>query len=211
MKKFLAPALAMTILSGTANAIDFRAQTVGVRPVRETYSYAADKRFYVAGFYNGVLTNDANDINGKFSNSFDIAAGVRATDNFRIELNYHTLDLKYDAFELEGNTFFINAIIDGRMNQRYSLLRRQVVVPYIGLGAGFSGNRISGTDAELGREFSPVIAALAGIAFEINKTFSIEFGYRYLHVISPQITIAGDDIDMSPSAHQFRTGVKLSF
>jgi opacity protein-like surface antigen len=216
MKRILTSAFALTLFIGTAGAgFDYRAQVTGARPRGDSYSYAADRRFYIAGFYTGTLTNSITDANGTIdgtvNSSFDVAAGVRATDNFRLEVNYHSLAAKYDAFKLEGNTVFMNAIFDGRIDSKYSLLRRQMMVPYVGLGAGISQNKIKGAGTELGREFSPVFAALAGVGFEFNKTFSIDLGYRYIYMLSPEIMFADVDADISPTAHQFRAGVRLNF
>jgi len=190
----------------------------------EEHSFAEARRFYVAGFYTASSWNDtggAGGAPGKISSSWDIAAGGRVTDNFRLELNYHALAANYDiaeynygtthSLELGGYAFFLNAIYDGRIDSKFARMHRQILVPYVGLGAGFAQINTRGEDVEIGRKSSPAFAVLAGIALEFGKTFSLDFGYRYMQIIAPKIILEEEDTGISPAAHQLRVGAKINF
>ncbi|MCL2737595.1 MAG: porin family protein [Alphaproteobacteria bacterium] len=177
----------------------------------ESYSRAEDKPFYAAVNFVGARWNNARkdgfELDGKITPGFDLAIGARATDNIRLELNYYYADVKYDALKMNGHIFFLNALYDGR----FRAAARQWLVPYVGFGIGVSRNSTTAADTDLGERFTPVVAALTGLAFELNRTFSIDVGYRYMYMFSPDFIIAGDTFEIPPTSHQLRTGLKVSF
>lgn len=176
----------------------------------DSESFAREHRFYIGGMYNFSMWSGDNDgtvaINGKNTSSFEVVAGVRVYDTFRVEANYIRNDAEWDAFKLTGNTAFINALIDARIDSMYRLFRPQMIVPYVGFGAGLSWN--NATDTQIDKKISPVAAALAGIAFEMGEHFALDFGYRYMYMFNPGVAAISD---FNPIAHQFRAGVRVNF
>lgn len=214
--QFILPVL-LTLPMVANAAIPYRAEQIKM-PAPETPSgidneaFARMRRFYIGGMYNFSMwqnyTDDNNlSISGKNTSSFEGFAGVRIYDTFRMELNYLRTDVKYNDLSLSGDTFFVNAIFDARIDNIYRIFRSQMIVPYVGVGAGLSWN--SGNDGlSLQDKISPVAAALAGISVEFSSIFALDFGYRYFYMFEP-----GTDIieKLNPSSHQFRVGARISF
>lgn len=214
--KFILPFLCMLPMAANA-AIPYRVEQIKT-PAAETPSgldneaYARTRRFYVGGMYNFAMWQnftDDNDIaiSGKNSSSFEGVAGLRVYDTFRVELNYLRTNAEYNALSLTGDTFFVNAIWDARIDNIYRIFRSQMIVPYIGVGAGLSWNSAD-DGATLDKKISPVAAALAGISVEFSSIFALDFGYRYFYMFEP-----GTDVieKLNPSSHQFRVGARISF
>ena len=198
-------------------AIPYRVEQIKT-PVVDTPSgidseaYARTRRFYVGGAYNFAMWQnftDDNDIsiNGKNSSSFEGIAGLRIYDTFRMELNYLRTNAEWNDLSLTGDTFFVNAIFDARIGNIYRIFRSQMIVPYVGVGAGLSWNSAD-DGATLDKKISPVTAALAGISVEFSSIFALDFGYRYFYMFEP-----GTDVieKLNPSSHQFRVGARVSF
>ena len=119
-------------------AIPYRTEQVQM-PIE--YSSINQHRFYVGGAYNFSMwqsfTDDMNiSISGKNSSGFDLYAGTRISDTFRLEVNYMHAKAQWGQFSIKNDAFFLNAIIDARINIIYSLFQSQAFVPYIGIGAG---------------------------------------------------------------------------
>ena len=173
---------------------------------------AQKRRFYIGGYYNFNMWNDFTDSNntvlkGDDTSSFDIVAGVRLYDIFRLEANYIKTDAKYDAFSIDGNTFMLNAIFDARIDSPYRIFKSQILVPYVGFGAGASWNKAD-NGIDLKSKISPVLSAIAGISVEFNSIFALDFGYKYMYLMDGDTdTIT----DFAPNAHQFRAGARIHF
>ena len=214
--KFILPFLCMLPMAANA-AIPYRVEQIKT-PAAETPSgldneaYARTRRFYVGGMYNFAMWQnftDDNDIaiSGKNSSSFEGVAGLRVYDTFRVELNYLRTNAEYSELSLTGDTFMLNAIWDARIDNIYRIFRSQMIVPYVGAGAGLSWNSAD-DGATLDKKISPVAAALAGISVEFSSIFALDFGYRYVYMFNPDV----DKIaNLNPSAHQFRAGARISF
>ena len=202
-------------------AADFRVKdTSGITynddgtPRDKRITFADDHRFYVAAnFVESFWRNQTLEpyhFKGNNTSSFDAAIGIRASDIFRFEVNYYRMNAGYGQFSLTGNAFMLNAIADARISNKYSFLFSQFLVPYVGIGAGASWNTI--TVPATMRDVTPVAAAMAGIAFEFNKTFSIDVGYRYFYQFAPDLKLPGWTFDhFAPAAHQLRVGAKINF
>ena len=214
--KFILPFLCMLPMAANA-AIPYRVEQIKT-PAAETPSgldneaYARTRRFYVGGMYNFAMWQnftDDNDIaiSGKNSSSFEGVAGLRVYDTFRVELNYLRTNAEYSELSLTGDTFMLNAIWDARIDNIYRIFRSQMIVPYVGAGAGLSWNSAD-DGATLDKKISPVAAALAGISVEFSSIFALDFGYRYFYMFEP-----GTDVieKLNPSSHQFRVGARVSF
>lgn len=214
---FLVPFSLIASQAAAAPNVEYRAQqTADAAAEQKGQRFAVEKRFYVAGNYVLSSWNDAVEnpvrLKGENSGSFDAAVGMRPADNFRLELNYYRMNAEYDQLTVDGNALFLNAIYDARFHPKYSWLKRQFFVPYVGAGAGLSWNSTDTAGVKLGRGMSPALAALAGIALEFNSTFGIDFGYRYIYMLSPKPDIGGTTLDKASfGAHQFRAGVRVSF
>ena len=173
-------------------------------------SFAREHRFYIGGAYNFSMWSDYNDgavsVNGKNTSSFDVVAGIRIYDTFRLEANYIRTNAEWDAFKLTSDMAFVNAIVDARIDNMYRLFRSQMIVPYVGAGLGLSWNSADG--AHLDKKISPAAAALAGIAIEFGEHFTLDFGYRYMYMFEPKIDAISD---FNPIAHQFRAGIRVNF
>ena len=167
-------------------------------------------RFYVGGAYNfSMWSSGADDtvhVDGENTSSFDVVAGVRATDIFRIEANYIRTSAKWDAFDLTGDTAMLNFILDARIDAMYRLFYNQHLVPYVGVGGGVSWNSVDGTG--INHDVSPVVAAMAGFGVELGEWFTLDFGYKYMYMFSPQFEHIAD---FAPTAHQFRVGARVHF
>ncbi|GHS98988.1 hypothetical protein FACS189421_08610 [Bacteroidia bacterium] len=210
----------LCICAGGANAMPYVAQHSGGASASDeselpsSESFAQRRRFYVGGDYNfSIWQSDidaAQRFQGKTAGSFDVMAGVRLYDIFRVEANYYQTRANWDGVSLSGNAAFINAIFDGRIDSPYQFFRRQYFVPYVGLGVGMSWNTSDGAD--INKEKSFAMAALAGLAVEFNDTFALDFGYRYLYMAAPEFEMPGGTAKhFAPVAHQIRAGARISF
>ncbi|MBO5834105.1 MAG: porin family protein [Alphaproteobacteria bacterium] len=209
---------ALCILPIAANAgLPYRVELMKL-PVPElptgndNEALARDHRFYIGGAYNFAMWQnytDKNDIsiNGKNTSSFEVMAGIRVYDTFRLEANYLNTKAQWNALSFTGDTVFINAIFDARIDSMYRLFRTQMIVPYIGLGGGLSWNSAD-DGVHLDKKITPVAAALAGIGIEFNSHFALDFGYRYFYMFNPDTDIVAD---LNPTSHQFRAGARISF
>ena len=178
-----------------------------------TQTFAQEHRFYIGGAYNFSMWQEYTDKNnfhtgGKNTSSFEGMIGVRPFDTFRIEANYVHTKAEWNAFALTGDTVFINAIFDARIDSMYRILRTQMLVPYVGLGAGISWNSSDDKNIEIENKMAPVFAAMAGIGIEFNQHFALDLGYRYVYM-TPQDF--GTITDFVPTAHQFRAGARINF
>ena len=208
---------ALCFMASAANAaIPYRVEQV-VMPTPQVVSSNDDEalsrehRFYVGAMYNYSMwqsyTDESNvHVDGENTSSFDIVAGMRIYDTFRFEANYVRLNARYDAGEMKSDTLFLNGIFDARIDSIYRMFRPQHLVPYVGAGIGLSGNSVE--DVKVENKISPAVAAMAGLGIELGEYFTIDAGYRYVYMFSPKF----DGIkDLSPTAHQFRVGVRLNF
>ena len=213
-KKVLFSVFALMPMVANA-AIPYRVEMVEMPVIipesgNDPESFAREHRFYIGGAYNFSMWSDDNDgqiaINGKNTSSFDVSAGIRIYDTFRLEANYIRNNAEWDSFKITGDMAFINAIFDARIDSMYRLFRSQMIVPYVGFGAGVSWNSADG--AHLDKKISPAAAALAGIAVEFGEHFTLDFGYRYMYMFEPGLDAIAD---FSPIAHQFRAGARINF
>ncbi len=208
---------ALCLMATSANAaIPYRVEQVVVpTPTvdgNDREALAREHRFYVGAMYDFSMWQsytDKNDIHvsGDNTSSFDIVAGIRIYDTFRVEANYVRTVAKWEeGVKLTGDTLFLNGIIDARIDSLYRLFRSQYLVPYVGAGIGLSGNTVHGT--EIDDKLSPALAAMAGLGIEFGEYFTIDAGYRYMYMFSPKF----DGIDgLAPTAHQFRVGARVNF
>ncbi len=209
--------LSLLIVPAVADAaIPYRVEQVEMPVVvpaggNDNQAFARQHRFYVGAAYNFSVwdgyTDDKNvHISGKNTSSFDVSAGVRLYDIFRLEANYIDTRAEWNQFSLTGHTGMINAIFDARIDSMYRLFRSQHIVPYVGVGAGLNWNSVE--DVRVEEKISPVVAAIAGIGFDFGQHFTIDFGYKYFYMFSPKFDTVSD---FAPSAHQFRAGVRVNF
>lgn len=173
-------------------------------------SLTRNRHFYIGGGYNFSIWSDYTDknnidINGKNTSSFDIVAGMRVYDTFRIEANYANNRAKWNDLSMDGHTVFINAIFDARIDSIYRIFHTQMLVPYVGFGAGISWNS---SEYEIKNKTTPALGVLAGIGVEFNDIFALDFGYRYTYLFDPEFKTISD---LNPTAHQFRAGARIHF
>lgn len=178
----------------------------------ESEDFSDINRFYIGGAYNFSMWQNYTDeqdttINGENSSNFEAMAGFRIYDTFRVEANYIRTTADWNALSFTGDTVFVNAIWDARIDSMYRLFRTQMLVPYVGFGGGLSWNNTD-DGLRLEHKISPVAAVLAGIGVEFNKIFALDFGYRYFYMFNPGTDLVAD---LNPSAHQFRIGARISF
>ena len=212
--KILFGLLCITPIAANA-AIPYRVEQVNM-PAPESVgghddqAFARVRRFYIGGAYDfSMWSNGADDtvhVDGKNTSSFEVVAGVRPFDIFRIEANYIRTSAKWNAFELTGDTAMLNFIFDARIDNIYRLFYNQRLVPYVGIGGGVSWNSVDGTTIE--NKISPVASAMAGLAVELGDRFTLDFGYRYMYMFSPKFEYIAD---FAPTAHQFRVGARVNF
>ena len=208
---------ALCLIATTANAaVPYRVRQVRTPATElpngnDSEAFSRNHRFYVGGMYDFAMWQsytDENDLRaeGKNTSSFDVVAGIRIYDTFRIEANYTRTNAKWDAFSWTGNTVFLNAFFDARIDSMYRLFHSQRFVPYVGIGAGLSSNKAE--DIKIDDKLSPVASVMAGLAFELGEYFTVDAGYRYVYMFTPKF----DGIkDLNPTAHQFRVGARINF
>ena len=214
-KYLLATAVCLMLCVANA-AIPYRAQqnrmpAPSAPDGRDAEALARNHRFYIGGMYDFSMWNsytDDKDVHagGKNTSSFEAVAGIRIYDTFRLEANYIRTRAKWNNFSLDGNTGFINAIIDARIDNLYRLFYTQRLVPYIGAGAGLSWN--SANDIHIDNKITPAVAAMAGLGIELGEYFTIDAGYRYMYMFTPKFDAIKD---LAPIAHKFRIGASVNF
>lgn len=206
---------ALCLMTVSANAaIPYRVEQVVVKNDvygNDNEAFAREHRFYIGGMYDFSMWQsytDDNDrhIDGKDTSSFEVVAGLRIYDTFRIEANYARTIAKFDDIKLNGNTLFLNAIVDARIDSMYRLFHSQHLVPYVGAGVGLSGNKVE--NAKIDDKLSGVLAAMAGLGIELGEHFTIDAGYRYVYMFSPKFE---GFHGLNPTAHQFRVGARVNF
>lgn len=178
----------------------------------DSASYARDHRFYIGGAYNFSMwdkfTDDKNvHLGGKNTDGFDVMAGLRLYDTFRLEANYSRFSPKWNKLKMTADAAMINAIFDARIDSIYRLFRTQTIVPYVGAGAGAAWLSAD-DDVKLGNEVVPVFNVMAGFAIEMGDNFAVDLGYRYLYMMTPDVAGVSD---LAPTAHQFRAGARVNF
>jgi opacity protein-like surface antigen len=217
MKQHLFFVTATLIPTMASAAIPYRVEQVNMPNIEQpagidNEALARTRRFYVGGAYNfamwdGFTNSDDVTVSARNSNSFEAMAGVRIYDTFRLEANYIKTKAHWKNLSLTGDTVFVNAILDARVDNIYRLFHSQMLVPYVGVGAGLSWN--SGEEnVHIDKKIAPVAAAMAGIGIEFNTVFALDFGYRYFYMFNPKIT---EVRDLNPTSHQFRLGARVSF
>ncbi len=207
----------LCLIATSANAaIPYRVRQVVTPPAEipggnDSEAFAREHRFYVGGMYDFSMWQsytDNNDVHvgGKNTSSFDIVAGYRVYDILRIEANYTRTNAKWKEMSLHGDTLFLNAIVDARIDSMYRLFRSQHIVPYVGAGIGLSGNKA--TNAKIDSKFDGVLGVMAGLGIELGEYFTIDAGYRYMYMFNPKFDVIAD---LAPTAHQFRVGARINF
>ncbi|MDW3024647.1 MAG: outer membrane beta-barrel protein [Alphaproteobacteria bacterium] len=214
--KFILPILCLIPMVANASSV-YRTEVVNTSVTYnpsgiDDNALARVRRFYVGGMFNWAMWQDFTSENnieilGENTPSYEGFVGLRLYDTFRMELNYVHTDAQWDGLTLTGDSAMINAIWDARIDNIYRAVRPQIIVPYVGFGAGLSWN-MKDDNAELDKRFSPVAAALAGISLEFNSVFALDLGYRYLYMFEPGVSTIEK---FNPTAHQFRAGVRISF
>jgi len=206
----------LCILPVAANAtIPYRSELIrdlsDEGSANDSESFARERRFYIGGGYNFSMWQNGADelvsVVGKNTSSFEGSIGVRVYDTFRLEANYYKLKADWDAFSISGNTLFVNAIFDARIDSAYRLFHKQVLVPYVGFGAGMSSNSVN-NNVTMENKVSPVLSALVGVGIEMGDRFTLDLGYRYLFMSSPKFSVIEN---FTPSANQLRIGARVNF
>ncbi len=173
---------------------------------------ASIRPYYIGGSYNFTMwqdyTTDTNiSMNGKNTSSFDVVVGLRLYDTFRLEANYINTDAKWDNISFESQMAMMNLIWDARIDTIYRLFHSQMLIPYVGFGAGASWNKAD-NGVEIKNHTSPVLSAMAGISVDFNTIFALDFGYKYIYMFDVESNTIPEFI---PSAHQIRVGARIHF
>lgn len=177
---------------------------------KDSEAFARQHRFYVGGYYTFSMWDSYYEenisFNGDNTSSFDVVAGARLYDVFRLEANYARTVAKWNVFDMNSDVAMVNAIFDARIDNIYRLFYKQRLVPYIGVGAGISWNSVDEVSIE--NKITPVASFMAGLGVELGEYFALDFGYRYLYMFSPKFNEVSD---FDPIAHQFRVGARVNF
>lgn len=213
--KIIIGALCLIVANSADAAIPYRVEQVVVVPQEvdgnDREAFSREHRFYVGGMYDFSMWQSYTDksnvhVDGKNTSSYDIVAGLRVYDTFRVEANYAHTVAEFDDIKLNGDTLFLNAIIDARIDSLYRLFRSQYLVPYVGAGVGLSGNTVE--NAVINDKLSGALGVLAGLGIEFGEYFTIDAGYRYMYMFSPKFEGIQD---FAPTAHQVRVGARVNF
>lgn len=168
--------------------------------------------YYIGASYNYTMWQDYTtdkdiSLDGTNTSSFDIVAGLRLYDTFRLEANYINTTAKWNIFSFDSNIAMLNIIWDARIDNIYRMFNTQMLVPYIGFGAGAAWNNATNNN-DMEHRISPVASVMAGISVEFNYIFALDFGYKYIYMFNGDNNIAPD---FTPTAHQFRAGARIHF
>lgn len=218
MRKQLLFALLCTLTPILANAsVIYRVEQItmpekNTEIINNRRALASIRPYYIGASYNYTMwqsyTTDTNiALDGKASSSFDIVAGLRIYDTFRLEANYINSNAKWDVISFDTDIAMMNLIWDARIDSLYRMFNTQMLVPYVGFGAGaawIKGQNNTNTD----KNMSPVLSAMAGISVEFNNIFALDFGYKYIYLFDGDNNIVSD---FAPSAHQLRAGARIHF
>lgn len=207
MKKLLICLLCVLPMHAGATVL-YRVQTTSAPTdsVNKNDTFASRHRFYVGGMYDLSFWQNDGGVAGKATSGFDVVAGFRLYDTFRIEADYMNARAKWDDFALKTNTVFVNALVDARIDNLYRFFYKQKLVPYVGAGVGMTW--VDGDDVAVEKDSVASMAALAGIAVELGEHFTLDFGYRYVYMFKPHTDVLPD---LRPRAHQLRVGARINF
>ena len=207
MKKLLICLLCVLPMRAGATVL-YRVQTTSAPTdsVNNNDTFASRHRFYVGGMYDLSFWQNDGGVAGKAASGFDVVAGFRLYDTFRIEADYMNTRAKWDDFALKTNTVFVNALVDARIDNLYRFFYKQKLVPYVGAGVGMTW--IDGDDVAVEKDSVASMAALAGVAVELGEHFTLDFGYRYVYMFKPHTDVLPD---LRPRAHQLRVGARINF
>ena len=207
MKKLLICLLCVLPMRAGATVL-YRVQTTSAPTdsVNKNDTFASRHRFYVGGMYDLSFWQNDGGVAGKAASGFDVVAGFRLYDTFRIEADYMNTRAKWDDFALKTNTVFVNALVDARIDNLYRFFYKQKLVPYVGAGVGMTW--IDGDDVAVEKDSVASMAALAGVAVELGEHFTLDFGYRYVYMFKPHTDVLPD---LRPRAHQLRVGARINF
>lgn len=207
MKKLLICLLCVLPVHAGATVL-YRVQTTSAPTdsVNKNDTFASRHRFYVGGMYDLSFWQNDGGVAGKAASGFDVVAGFRLYDTFRIEADYMNTRAKWDDFALKTNTVFVNALVDARIDNLYRFFYKQKLVPYVGAGVGMTW--VDGDDVATRKDSVASMAALAGIAVELGEHVTLDFGYRYVYMFKPHTDVLPD---LRPRAHQLRVGARINF
>ncbi|MBO7509479.1 MAG: porin family protein [Alphaproteobacteria bacterium] len=182
----------------------------GGRNAERRDAFAAKHRFYVGGMYDFSMwqnyVSDTSMAHGSESSGFDVNAGIRANDVFRIEADYAMTRAEWDEFSIDTKTLFVNLVVDARVASLYRFFYNQKLVPYVGAGAGITW--ADGKDIEISKATVPVMNVMAGLGIEFDDFFALDLGYRYVYMFKMGVEGLSD---LAPRAHQLRAGIRLNF
>lgn len=218
MKKQLLFALLCAALPIMANAqVVYRVEQIEIPRKLDSngnnrHALSDQKHYYIGASYDYTMwqdyTTDTNmPLAANNTSSFDIVAGIRLYDTFRLEANYINSNAKWDLISYNAHMAMMNMIWDARIDSIYRIFNSQMFIPYVGFGAGASWNY--GRDGvTMEHKISPVVSAIAGIGIEFNTTFALDFGYKYIYMFNAETNLVSDFV---PSAHQLRIGARIHF
>lgn len=166
-----------------------------------------------------------------------IGVGYRFSPHFRADV---TVDHRFNT-RLKGvaptPAFATASIMDTGLFQSSTLMLNGYVdlgtaggfTPYLGAGFGIASNVISNfarttNDAVAditsweriagGNDYSFAWALMAGVAYQLSSSFTLDLGYRYLSLgdVKTRNYVAGTGADIeSIGAHEVRLGVRYAF
>lgn len=141
---------------------------------------------------------------------FGVAVGIAYKDPsgmLRTELEYNkngnsTKSYGVIDFEVETQSVMLNTY--------YHLPTGSALTPYIGGGIGVS--HIKGTAELMGlsgsiKKTNFAWQAGAGISYDLTKNFALDLGYRYMDYGD----FEKDGVSLDTTAHEFYTGIRISF
>ncbi len=240
MKKILLPVI-LSIVATPAIAVP----RVQAQTARDRYDYT----FYVgASYVYSMLSGDSLYTESEFAgnsgvrisnqgtSNFDVSMGVSVINNLRLELSYVSSGGKnlsiYEPLsnetyvgKFESDILFANIYLDGLFREYYQSFEDQILVPYIGIGAGYAWNKLDGVggvtvNSGLSDDQSFAFNAMAGFGVSLNKYMMLDLGYRLVMMDKVDITIDTTDPigvgtvtikDFRPMFHQVRAGMRLMF
>lgn len=158
------------------------------------------------------------DVSSDTGLSIGIKLGSSFT-NFRIEgeLDYKTNDL--DTLSGPGGSLRLDGDVTSTslmFNGYYDIKASPTVVPYLGLGLGFSRVALDadvlGVNIADDEDIVFAYQFLAGIGFSASPTVTIDVGYKYFATADPSFEdVTGFPFDGEYSSHNITIGARFKF
>ena len=117
---------------------------------------------------------------------YGLGIGYKLTDSISVDINFQHGKTQYKESSPDDTTMQKIKITTGFINANYIFNFYKRIKPYLTGGIGISKNHSGDFDQDPTFKGSSQIDFAwnigTGLQYELNKSFTIDFGYRYLHL-----------------------------